>query len=305
MHWVLAGLLVALAAGCRAEIATSPDADAPKIWNVVTTTEMVADIVRAVGGHRVRVIALMGAGVDPHLYKASPGDVRKLIAADLVVYSGLHLEGKLIPVFVSLAQRKPTVAVTDAINPERLLRFEGDHPDPHVWMDPMLWAQGTQVVERALRELDPDGQADYAARGAAYREQLASLDAEFRQQIGSIPPAARILVTAHDAFGYFARAYGMQVRSIQGISTESEASVREVNELVDFLVARRIPAIFVESSVSERNARALLEGCRARGHTVTIGGELFSDAMGPAGTAEGTYAGMLRHNVATIVRALR
>lgn len=272
---------------------------------IVCTTGMVADLVRRVGGSRVTVRALMGEGVDPHLYKASPGDVRALISCDAVFYSGHHLEGKMGEVFRRLGRRKPTVPVTEGINEARLLQVGGGRPDPHLWFDVGLWSQGVEVVREALDSLDPAHAANFDANAAAYREELKALDDECRAVVGSIPKPRRVLVTAHDAFGYFGRAYGLEVRGIQGISTESEAGVREVNDLVDLLVSRRIPAVFVESSVSDRNIRALVEGSAARGHRLKIGGSLYSDAMGKDGTPAGTYVGMVRHNARTIAEALR
>ena len=273
--------------------------------DVVCTTGMVADLARHVGGDKVKVTQIMGDGVDPHLYKASPGDVTRLSAADVIFYSGLHLEGKMGDVFVRMARRKPTFAVTEHLDEATVLdTSEGTH-DPHVWFDVSLWGQAAGVVRDALSAFDPPNADGYRGRAAAYQKELAKLHEEAKRQIGGIPKERRVLVTAHDAFRYFGRAYDIEVKGIQGISTESEAGVKDVNDLVDFLVRRGVKAVFVETSVSDRNVKALLEGCRARGHTVAVGGELFSDAMGKAGTPEGTYAGMVRHNVETIVKALK
>jgi manganese/zinc/iron transport system substrate-binding protein len=272
---------------------------------VVCTTGMVAEVVDRVGGERVRVSSLMGAGVDPHLYKPSPGDISALSRADAVFFSGLHLEGKMGDVLERLGRSKPAVAVAEGIEPDRLIDLEGGQVDPHVWFDVALWSETIEVVREAMTIFDPSSADAYARNAEAYRSELAELDTEVRSRIAEIPEDRRMLVTAHDAFGYFGRAYTVEVRGIQGISTESEAGVREINELVDELVARRIPAVFVESSVSDRNVRALVEGCEARGHRVRIGGQLYSDAMGAAGTSEGTYPGMVRHNVETIAEVLR
>lgn len=273
---------------------------------VVTTTAMIADAAREVGGERARVASLMGEGVDPHLYKASPGDIRAMSQAGLILYNGLHLEGRMGDVLARLAARQPTVRVTDSIPPERLREppeFEGE-ADPHVWFDVSLWIMVVERVRAALTEADPEGAAEHAAAAARYTEELRGLDAWVRSEIAGIPVERRVLVTAHDAFGYFGDAYGIEVLGVQGISTDSEASIRDINALVDTLVSRRVPAVFIESSVPRKTVQALIEGCRSRGHNVVIGGELFSDAMGPAGTPEGTYLGMIRHNVRTIVRAL-
>ena len=273
--------------------------------NIVCTTGMVADLVRQVGGDKVKVTQIMGEGVDPHLYKASPGDVNLLSGADAIFYSGLHLEGKMADVFVRMARKKPTFAVTEYIPEDRVLENAEGGFDPHLWFDVSLWREAAGVVRDALKAFDPKHADEYQGRADAYQAELAKLHDYARSQLATIPKERRVMVTAHDAFRYFGRAYDVEVKGIQGISTESEAGVKEVNALVNFLVERKIKAVFVESSVSDKNVRALLEGCKARGHAVVIGGELFSDAMGKDGTPEGTYVGMVRHNVDTIVKALK
>jgi manganese/zinc/iron transport system substrate-binding protein len=300
----------ALASGCKRQ---EHSADNPAAvsrggpLHVVCTIGMLTDAARNVGGPHVNVDGLMGEGVDPHLYKASPHDVRLLSDADMILYNGLGLEGKMSDLFVKMARSKPTYAVADAV-PEELRReppeFAG-HYDPHVWFDVSLWIRCVARVGEALGEVDAAHRDEYAGRARSYIAQLKELDGYVREQIATIPKQRRVLVTAHDAFGYFGRAYDIDVRAIQGISTESEASVKNINDLVSFIVERGVKAVFVESSVSKKNIQALVEGCAARGHSVTIGGELFSDAMGRAGTPEGTYVGMVRHNVDTIVRALK
>lgn len=271
----------------------------------VCTTGMVADLVRRIGDEKVSVVQMMGEGVDPHLYKASPGDVAKLNEAAIIFYSGLHLEGKMSDVFVRMARRKPTFAVTEYISEGRVLDNPAGAFDPHLWFDVSLWREGAGVVRDALKAYDPANAGYYQSRADAYQAELAKLHDDVKSTLATIPREGRVLVTAHDAFRYFGRAYDVDVRGIQGISTESEAGVKEINSLVQFLVDRRIKAVFVESSVSEKNVTALLEGCAAKGHKVDIGGELFSDAMGKSGTPEGTYIGMIQHNVATIVKALK
>ncbi len=271
---------------------------------VVGTTGMVGDLAARVGGPHVKVTTLMGEGVDPHLYKASPGDIRQLSDADIVFYSGLHLEGKMADILERMADRKPTHAVAEGIPADRVLRAAAGTPDPHLWFDVALWSEGLATIADALATFDPPHADEYHANATAYRAELTSLDDEVRDRLATIPDATRVLVTAHDAFHYFGRAYNIEVKAIQGISTESEAGVREINDLVDYLAQHTIPAVFIESSVSDRNIRALVEGCRARGHEVVIGGQLYSDAMGKPGTPEGTYPGMVRHNVETIVNAL-
>jgi len=273
---------------------------------VVATTGMVADLVRQVGGERVAVKQLMGAGVDPHLYKASAGDVSQLAQADVIFYSGRNLEGKMGDIFVRMANRKPTFAVTQYIDDGRVLEDEEGHFDPHLWFDVSLWSQAVGVVRDVLVQFDPKNAAEYQRNADAYHQKLAKLHEWAKTEIATIPKEQRVLVTAHDAFRYFGKAYDIDVVGIQGISTEDEASVKKINELVQFLAAKKIKAVFVETSVSSKNVEALLEGAqKGRGHKVVVGGELFSDAMGDAGTPEGTYEGMIRHNVNTIVKALK
>jgi manganese/zinc/iron transport system substrate-binding protein len=272
---------------------------------VVCTTGMVADIASNIGGEHVAVTALMGEGVDPHLYKASPADVSQLSRADIIFYSGLHLEGKLAELLERMERRKPTVGVAERIPPDQILKDDHGARDPHVWFDVSLWSEAAVAAADALAQFDPPHADAYRTNLASYRERLANLHQYARNQLGMVPKDHRVLVTAHDAFRYFGRAYGVEVRGIQGISTDSEAGVRQVKELVDFLVDRKIKAVFIETSVSDQNIRSLLEGCQARGHDVVIGGSLFSDAMGKAGTPDGTYEGMVKHNVDTIVAALQ
>lgn len=284
---------------------TGPAARA-KPLNVVATTSMIADAARVVGGDKIKVTALMGAGVDPHLYKASPGDLRTLSDADIILYNGLHLEGKLADVLVRMARQHPVYAVTETID-EKLLReppeFAGMH-DPHVWFDVTLWISAVECTREMLVRHDPANKGVFEKNAEKYVTELRQLHEWTKTQIASIPQKARLMVTAHDAFGYFGRAYNIEVLSIQGLSTESEASLREINKLVDTLVAREVKAVFVESSVPRKTIESLVEGCKARGHKVVIGGELFSDALGQPGTPEGTYIGMVKHNVNTIRNAL-
>lgn len=274
-------------------------------FQCVCTTGLVAELVQRVGGDAVEVFALMGPGIDPHLYKASPRDVSALYRAKLVIASGFHLEGKLSDLLHRLAQIRPVYFAAEIIPAADILHSEDNAPDPHVWFDAQRWAETTEGLGCALATFDPPRGERYQAAAAAFAGQLRELDGEVRQQLATIAAPQRVLVTAHDAFGYFGRAYGLEVRGIQGISTESEAGLFEVNRLIDFLVQRKIRAVFVESSVADRNLHALLEGCRAQGHEVRIGGTLYSDALGPAGSPADNYLGMLRHNVRTIVEALR
>ncbi|RME76251.1 MAG: manganese transporter [Planctomycetota bacterium] len=274
---------------------------------MVATVGMLADAAREVAGERAEVAGLMGPGVDPHLYKASETDVELLVGADLILYVGLHLEGKMGSLFERLETRRPVVGVGETL-PEAALRtvpgFAGAH-DPHIWFDVKLWARALAALPGALARIDPEGRAAFEQRFARYRAELEALDRWVRERIATIPPERRVLVTAHDAFGYFGRAYGVEVIGLQGISTVTEAGLADVARLVDLLVERRIPAVFVESSVSRRGVQAVIEGARARGHAVRVGGTLYSDALGPPGSGAETYIGMVRHNVNTIVEALR
>lgn len=301
-------LAATLAPGCGPVATTgTPDLSSRETIQVVTTTGMVADLVERIAGERVRMTQLMGPGVDPHLYKASERDVLALADADIIFFSGLHLEAKLADVLERVEGRVVTQAVTDAIPRERLLRpaaFEGAY-DPHVWFDVTLWAHAARQVRDTFVALDPAHADLYRANAEAAEAELEALDAEVRRLAATVPSSKRVLVTAHDAFLYFGRAYGFEVRGLQGISTVSEAGAADVNDLAAYIAEREIPAVFVESSVPQQTIRAVQEAVQARGFDVRIGGELFSDAMGDPGTPEGTYPGMVRHNVETIVEALR
>ncbi len=274
--------------------------------HVVATIGMITDVVRNVGGERVVVTGLMGPGVDPHLYKASEGDVRKLYRADVIFYGGLHLEARMGEVLEEMGARVRTVAVTDAI-PRDSLRappeFAGAY-DPHVWFDVRLWAMTVDRVAQGLSDADPAHAAEYRQRAARYRAGLLELDGYVRAQALRVPADKRVLITAHDAFGYFGRAYGFEVRGLQGISTASEAGTADVQGLSRFIAQRKIPAVFIESSIPTRTIEAVREAVQSRGYDVGMGGSLFSDAMGSPGTPEGTYVGMVRHNIDTIVAAL-
>ncbi|HYE61311.1 MAG TPA: zinc ABC transporter substrate-binding protein [Phycisphaerales bacterium] len=295
--------------GCKETASTAavaPKAGASGGPKVVATTGMIADVARTIGAGRAQVTALMGEGVDPHLYKASPGDVRLLTDADIILYNGLHLEGRMADVITKMASDTTVVRVTESMDESQLRsppEFEG-HYDPHVWFDVSLWSKAAERTRDALIAKDAAGRDMYARNATAYLEKLAALHEYAKTTIATIPEGSRVMVTAHDAFGYFGRAYGIEVLAIQGISTDSEASLQDINGLVDTLVSRKVPAVFIESSVPRKTVDALVEGCAARGHQVKVGGELFSDAMGPAGTPEGTYIGMVVHNVDTVTAAL-
>ena len=273
---------------------------------VVATTGMIADAARQVGGDLVRVTALMGPGIDPHAYRQTRSDIVAMTRADLVLWHGLYLEAQLQSFLTDLARTRTVIAVGEAV-PEAARLADPDYAnrfDPHVWMDPALWRHVVVAVRDAFTAARPDDAAIFAANADRHLAELDRLATFADTSLSSIPAEARVLLTAHDAFGYFGRAQNFEVMGIQGISTESEAGLNRIGALVDLLVTRGIGAVFVESSVSDRNIRALIEGAAARGHAVRIGGELFSDAMGPDGTYEGTYIGMMDHNITTIAAAL-
>lgn len=307
---ILLGVMVLLG-GC--DDSQGKQAGQPRSYpyNATVTVGMVGDIVRNVAGDKAQVHVLIGQGVDPHTYKPTTADVKALQAADVIFYNGLLLEGKMTDTLVKLARAgKSVYAVTERIDESYLIHPAGaeGHPDPHVWMDVQGWIQSTQAVAQALAEFDPANAELYRSNAETYIASLRQLDAYARQAIASIPTPSPehkpVLITAHDAFNYFGRAYGMEVMGIQGISTESEAGLDHIQHLIDVIVQRDVKAVFVETSVADKYVQSLVDGAAARGKTIRIGGSLFSDAMGPAGTYEGTYIGMIDHNVTTIARAL-
>lgn len=286
-----------------------PEFKGPPV-KVVSTTTIVADLVKRVGGDRVIADVLMGPGVDPHRYFPTAGDRAKLEGAHLVFFNGLHLEGKMTDTFEKSRRRFRAFAVTRDLPADQLRAADtdgGEH-DPHVWFDVKLWAGTIGPVQAELSKLDPEGAAGYAANGDAYRKELTALDAEVRAAVQKLPEERRILVTGHDAFGYFGRAYGIDVRGLQGVSTASDVGTKDLDELADFLGSKRIPAVFTETSIEDKGLRAVLDATRTKyGHSVRlVGGDdaLYSDALGAAGTPGATYPGMVRHNVKVIVEAL-
>ena len=296
-------LLCILLPGCNG---SEEETESSKL-NIVATTGMIADMVKNIGGDSVNVLALMGPGVDPHLYKATQGDLGRLQKAEVIFYNGLHLEGKMGEVFEKLGRIKKVVPVAGRLNTAMLLQdpVYKDAFDPHIWFDVALWAQTAQVVLEALVEQDPDSERYYTQNLEVYTEELDTLHNWVKEQLSTIPEDKRIMITAHDAFSYFGRAYGIEVRGLQGISTLSEFGLKDRVDLVNFIVDKEIKAVFVETSVSEKNINAIVEGCQQKGHAVTIGGNLYSDAMGAEGTPEGTYMGMVKSNVNTLVNSLK
>ena len=271
---------------------------------IVTTTGMIADLTKNIGGKHVKVTALMGTGVDPHLYKATQGDLRRLVNADIILYNGLHLEGKLQGIFEQMSRKKPVFAISRLITKPELI-YHDNNPDPHIWFDITLWQKAGERVLDILISEDPSNQKQYKQNAQTYLKQLQELHQWVLSEIKSIPKSRRILITAHDAFGYFGQAYDIKVMGLQGVSTASEFGLQDIRQLKAIIVKHQVRAVFVESSVSPRFIEALVKGVEAEGTPLKIGGELYSDAMGLTNTPEGTYIGMVKHNTTTIVNALK
>ncbi|SNS76781.1 manganese/zinc/iron transport system substrate-binding protein [Ekhidna lutea] len=275
--------------------------------HIVATTGMLYDAVINIAGDKVTAEAIMGPGVDPHLYKATQGDLAKFNKADLIVYNGIYLEGKMSDILAKLGRQKPVVAAAESIPKEMLKSAIGydDAYDPHVWFDVQRWRYVVTSINEALIKLDSTNREYFQTNAASYLKELDSLDRYVKQRINEIPEDQRILVTAHDAFVYFGDAYGMQVEGLQGISTVADFGLKDIAEVIDLIIENNIKAIFVETSVSDKSIKAVVTGCQEKGHEVKIGGYLYSDAMGELGTEEGTYTGMFKSNVETIVNALK
>lgn len=274
--------------------------------NIVVTTSMIKDAVKNVGKNHVEVTALMGPGVDPHLYRVSQGDIKKLSEADIIFYNGLHLEAKMGEIFEKMERTRPVFPVSRQIKEEKLLspkEFKGMH-DPHIWFDVMLWQEVVKEIKEKLSKEDPKNKKDYEKNAMMYLKELDLLEKELQKEALEIPKEKRVLITAHDAFNYFGRAYGFEVKGLQGISTESEAGIKDVQTLANFIVEKKIPSIYVESSVPKKQVEAVKQAVNAKGFKVEIGGQLFSDAMGKEETKEGTYIGMVRYNMKTIKKGL-
>ena len=300
----LAILLTIIIAGCNAP---ARQADKNSKLKVVTTTGMLYDAVINIAGDNVEAEALMGPGVDPHLYKATQGDLNRLTSADLIVYNGLMLEGKMGEIFENLAKRKSVCEAAGSIDNSKLRApvHANANFDPHIWFDVKLWKEAVIQVSESIIKLDTGNKTLYEQNTLNYLTKLDSLDEFVRKEIATIPESQRILVTAHDAFGYFGDAYNIRVEGLQGISTVSEFGLRDISQLTDLIISNKVKAIFVETSVSDKAIKAVINGCIEKGHKVEIGGSLYSDAMGPFGTFEGTYIGMVTANTRTIVNALK
>lgn len=295
-------IILILSVGCSSD--KKPGSS--DIINIVATTGMIGDLALNIGGKRVEVITLMGPGIDPHLYKASERDVSRMSGADIIFYNGLHLEGAMAEVLERMGERSHTAAVAERVSEDRLLsppEFKGVH-DPHIWFDVTIWMSAAETVNHHLKKNRPAFSAEFDTNLEVYLDSLKILHQFVLDMVGKLPEDKRVLITAHDAFNYFGRIYGFEVRGLQGISTASEAGAADVRALAEFIVKRKIPAMFVETSVSPRNIEAVKAAVESRDYDVVIGGNLFSDAMGDKGTVEGTYLGMIRHNITTIVSAL-
>lgn len=306
----LLGIILSLSlllAGCSSPAGNTVSTEDHKL-NVVATTTMLADLSTVIGGERVTVDGLMGPGIDPHLYQASAGDVSLMQNADVVVYNGLHLEGQMGEIFENLSSQGPTViCIEKGLDKSKLLAWESDSSihDPHIWFDVSLWKEAAKTVAEGLSSADPEGKADYEANLESCLKELDETDSYIRSRTAELPQAQRVLVTAHDAFQYFGKAYGFEVRGLQGISTDAEAGTADVKDLADFIVQRQIKAVFVESSVPPKTIEALQAAVKAKGFDVAIGGELYSDSLGDAPSGADTYILTIKANIDTIVDALK
>lgn len=296
-------ILIILIASCK----ISEKQESNKIESIVCTTGMLGDAVKNIVGNKVKVITLMGPGVDPHLYKATQGDLKALSNADIIVYNGLHLEGKMGEIFEKLSTQKHIIVAADGIKQDQLINntdFQGAY-DPHLWFDVKLWQQSVQHIGQQIALLSDSLSVEIVNNTESYTSKLDQLHLEVSQSVNQLDSSKRILITAHDAFGYFGRAYNFRVKGLQGISTTSEYGLKDISDLVDYIVQKEIKAVFVESSVSEKSLQAVVEGCKEKGHKVNIGGQLYSDAMGEENSPEGNYIGMVKHNIKTVIEGLQ
>jgi manganese/zinc/iron transport system substrate-binding protein len=304
LYFFIAVLANLLLVSCKQETSSGTDK-----LQIVATTGMIGDAVGIIAGDKADVTVLMGPGVDPHLYKATQGDLNALRSGDIIFYNGLHLEGKMQEVFDRLATTKKVFPVAAGI-PESKLRTVAQvngisTHDPHIWFDVQLWMLAVAEIGKQLSASDPTNAAFYATQTTKYLEQLAALDVFVKEKMSAIPETHRTLITSHDAFGYFGAAYGIRVKGLQGISTAAEFGLKDITDMVNMIIAEDIKAVFVESSVSEKSIQAVIEGCHQKNHNIKAGGTLYSDAMGAAGTPEGNYIGMVTHNVEVIYAALK
>nr|WP_232337164.1 zinc ABC transporter substrate-binding protein [Lysinibacillus timonensis] len=294
-----------LLSACNANTPSNVDDSINKKIQVVATIAQIGEPIELIGGDRIEVRSLMGPGVDPHLYEATQGDISTLQDADIILYNGLHLEGNMVEIFDNLKDTKTTLAIGETIAEERLLKDEEGAIDPHIWFDLDLWKEALESATEELKKHSPED-ADYFEQNKQnYFKKIDELKQEAIEKLSSIPEGQRVLVTAHDAFGYFGRMYDIEVVGLQGLSTEDEVGLSDIQSTVQLLIDKQVPAVFVESSINQNSINAVIEGASQEGLDVTLGGELYSDAMGEAGTEDGTYIGMYRHNVNTIFEGLK
>ncbi|MBI1307248.1 MAG: manganese transporter [Bacteroidetes bacterium] len=286
---------------------SSPENRESQKPTITATTSIIADVVRNITGDKVNVISIMGAGVDPHLYKASQGDVQLLQEANMVIYNGLHLEGKMSEVLEKLSHGKTVVAVSDGIDKKfvRTINSDANVYDPHIWFDMKIWREGVQYISGEIQSKFPEIATEVDSCTRNYLHQIDSVQTACEQLIAELDTQKRILITSHDAFEYFGRRFGFTVRGLQGISTLSESGLKDVTDMVNYIITNKVKSVFVENSVPQKALRSVIDGCNAKGWDVKVGGELFSDALGANGTAEGTYLGMVEFNVRTIVKGLK
>jgi len=295
-------LLLVLGSSCKEQTNSSDQK-----LRITTTTSILRDVVQQMTGESVEVISLMGAGVDPHLYKASHGDIERLSSAEVIVYNGLHLEGKMTEVFEKMRRKHNLIEFTSGLDKSQVIAIdkEAEVYDPHVWFSVPKWSQCIKATSEKLVELLPDLADSIRVNTSNYLAELSAIDSQLRKTLSSIPEENRVLITSHDAFQYYGQEYGIQVKGLQGISTLAESGLRDVTEMVNFIIDQNIKAVFVENSVPQKALLSVKEGCKSKGHNVTIGGELFSDALGEDRTPEGSYSGMLLYNTQTIAKALK
>lgn len=301
---VLAGLISSLLVFGACSNEEKGDRETDDKIDIVTTIAQIAEPISIIGGDHVAVESLMGPGVDPHLYKATQGDIKKLEGSDIVFYSGLNLEGNLTEAFKKIGSKKSVLGIAESIPKDKLLEDEVGAIDPHVWFDIELWKTALEAATEELKKYAPEHAAEFDTNKESYFKELDKLLAESKDKLTQIPEDKRVLVTAHDAFGYFGRAYNIEVVGLQGLSTEDEIGITDIDDTINILMDYNIPAVFVESSINQNSIKAVIEGAGKKGLDVKLGGELYSDAMGDAGTEEGTYIGMYKHNVNTIHKAL-
>ncbi len=290
--------------GCASSATRSNEKGPDDAIQIVTTIAQIGEPIGIIGGDRVNVTSLMGPGVDPHLYQATQGDISTLQNADIIFYSGLHLEGRMGEIFKKLKESKPTFALGESLDEGRLLTDEGGAIDPHIWFDLDLWKDALASATEELKQYSPEDANYFEENKLKYFTKIDELKEEATKKMASIPDEQRVLVTAHDAFGYFGRMYDIEVVGLQGLSTEDEVGLSDIQSTVDLLLEKKVPSVFVESSINQNSIKAVIEGAAKKSHDITLGGELFSDAMGKGGTEEGTYLGMYRHNVNTIYDGL-